>query len=171
MADALIVVDMINSYEHSDGERCAERAHAVMPAMQAAIERAREDDTHVIYVNDNYDMWSSERAQLIDHVLERAPDRALIEPILPADEDAFIFKARHSIFYETSLEYLLGKLEVSRLTLVGQVTEQCILYSALDAHVRHYDVCVITDAVIAIEDELGAAALRMMQRNMRADLL
>ena len=52
--------------------------------------------------------------------------------------------------------------------LTGQVTEQCILYSALDAHLRHYAVTVPHDAVAHIDAELGAAALTMMQRNMSA---
>ena len=54
--------------------------------------------------------------------------------------------------------------------LVGQVTEQCILYSALDAYVRHFRVAVQCDAVAAIHDDLADAALRMMERNMRADV-
>ncbi len=172
MARALIVVDMINTYGHPDGERCAQRAREVMPAMREAIERAREDDdTSLLYVNDNYGLWTSDRQQLIEWVLDEAPDRELIEPILPEADDELIVKARHSIFYETSLAYLLRQREIEHLTLVGQVTEQCILYSALDAHVRHFEVAVVTDAVIAIDDELGDAALRMMERNMRAELL
>jgi nicotinamidase-related amidase len=59
---------------------------------------------------------------------------------------------------------------VGRLVFTGQVTEQCILYSALDAYVRHFDVVIATDAVAAIYDELGEAALQMMERNMGADL-
>jgi nicotinamidase-related amidase len=50
------------------------------------------------------------------------------------------------------------------------VTEQCILYSALDAHVRHFDVAIPTDAVAAIYDDLGEAALKMMKRNLGAEL-
>src|SRR5689334_24713878 len=51
----------------------------------------------------------------------------------------FVVKARHSIFYETQLEYLLRQEEIERIVLTGQVTEQCILYSALDAYVRHFE--------------------------------
>ena len=42
--------------------------------------------------------------------------------------------------------------------------------SALDAYVRHFDVVIATDAVAAIYDDLGDAALTMMERNMGADL-
>ena len=55
--------------------------------------------------------------------------------------------------------------------LAGQVTEQCILYTALDAHVRHYATTVLRDAVIALDLELGEAAMKMMSRNMSARVL
>lgn len=42
-----------------------------------------------------------------------------------------------------------------RLILTGQATEQCILNTALDAYVRHFDVVVPTDAVAGIDPELG----------------
>ena len=97
-------------------------------------------------------------------------DRGLIEPIVPAEDLAFIVKARHSVFYETQLDYLLRRSDITRLIIVGQVTEQCILYSALDAYVRHYEVVVPRDGVAHIHPDLADAALQMMRRNMRATI-
>jgi nicotinamidase-related amidase len=54
--------------------------------------------------------------------------------------------------------------------LAGQVTEQCILYSALDAYVRHLKVTIPPDGVAHIHEDLADAALKMMERNMRAEL-
>ena len=59
----------------------------------------------------------------------------------------------------------------TRLILTGQVTEQCILYSALDAHVRHFEVVVPHDAVAHIHEDLAEAALKMMELNMGADIV
>ncbi len=56
------------------------------------------------------------------------------------------------------------------MVLSGQVTEQCILYSALDAYLRGYEVVVPPDAVAHIHSELADAALQMMETNMHADL-
>jgi nicotinamidase-related amidase len=56
------------------------------------------------------------------------------------------------------------------VTLTGQVTEQCILYSALDAYIRHLEVRVPPDAVAHIHRDLAEAALTMMERNMSADV-
>jgi hypothetical protein len=50
------------------------------------------------------------------------------------------------------------------------VTEQCNLYSALDADVRHLHVTVPPDGVACIHENLADAALEMMERNMRAEL-
>ena len=82
-----------------------------------------------------------------------------------------MLKARHTIFFGTPLEYLLWQREVENLVLVGQVTEQCILYSALDAYVRHYEVTVPRDCVAHIHEDLAQAALKMMERNMKARVI
>jgi nicotinamidase-related amidase len=95
----------------------------------------------------------------------------LVEPIVPPEDALFVAKARHSIFYGTPLEYLLAQEDVGRVVLAGQVTEQCILYSALDAYVRHLDVAIPRDAVAHIDEELARAALAMMERNMAAEIL
>ena len=83
---------------------------------------------------------------------------------------ANLTQVRHSAFYVTALGYLLGRLETARIVLTGQVTEQCILYTALDGYIRHFDVIVPPDAVAHIDPELGDAALKLTSRNMRAQL-
>ena len=45
-----------------------------------------------------------------------------------------------------------------------------IVGSALDAYVRHFPVVIATDAVAGIDAGLGAAALKMMEKNMSAEL-
>jgi len=166
---ALIVVDMLNEYDHEDAEILVESVRAALPAMRHLVERAEPERTPTIYVNDNHGDWGAGRPEIVERAIAgRARD--IVEPIAPADGTWFIAKARHSIFYETQLEYLLREQEVERVVLVGQVTEQCILYSALDAYVRHFHVAVPSDAVAGIHPDLAEAALRMMARNMRADL-
>jgi nicotinamidase-related amidase len=59
---------------------------------------------------------------------------------------------------------------VDRIVLIGQVTEQCILYSALDAYIRHFDVAVPRDAVAHIHEHLAEAALELMEVNMDAEI-
>ncbi|MFC8248559.1 cysteine hydrolase family protein [Streptomyces chartreusis] len=164
---ALIVIDMINTYDHEDAELLVPSVQRVVPVLADLIGRARETDVPVIYANDNFGRWRSHHGELVSTALAR-PHADLIEPIRPDDESLFVIKARHSVFYETPLAYLLSRLGAGQVVLSGQVTEQCVLYSALDAHIRHLGVTVPRDAVASIHPHLASAALEMMQRNMGA---
>jgi nicotinamidase-related amidase len=163
---ALVVIDMINGYDYPDAEKVVPSAEEAVPVIEDLI---GDHDGPVIYVNDNFGHWRSQRDQLVEEALEgRHPE--LVKPIKPGDDSLFVVKARHSIFYQTPLEYLLNQEDVGSLILTGQLTEQCILYSALDAYIRHFKVRVPPDAVAHIYEELADAALTMMERNMKADL-
>jgi nicotinamidase-related amidase len=166
---ALLVVDMLNAYDHDDADLLAESVRAAIPQIAALIERARTDEVPLIYVNDNYGDWNSSSEELAEAAMSgRYPD--LVEPLLPRDDDAFVIKARHSVFYSTPLEYLLQSMEIGRIVLTGQATEQCILYSALDGYVRHFDVAVPRDGFAHIHEHLAGAAFEMMERNMHAKI-
>ena len=166
---ALIVVDMLNTYEHEDAEPLIQSVASAVEPIARLVALARDNGTELIYVNDNFGDWNSSSEELADRALKgRRPD--LVEPLLPPDGADFVIKARHTIFYMTPLEYLLGQKAIGRVILTGQVTEQCILYSALDAHVRHLEVVVPRDCVAHIHANLADAALEMMERNMRAEL-
>ncbi|WP_309505779.1 isochorismatase family cysteine hydrolase [Streptomyces pyxinae] len=164
---AVIVIDMVNTYDHPDAERLLPSVREALPVLVELLHRARECRVPVIYVNDNFGEWRSHHGELVDAALD-GPHADLVEPIRPDGSSLFVVKARHSIFYETPLAYLLRQLGVDQVVLCGQVTEQCVLYSALDAHIRHLSVTVPTDAVAHIDGSLADAALEMMRRNMGA---
>jgi len=170
MSAALIVIDMLNPYDHEDAEPLKESVQAILPSLRELIESAREQLVGVVYVNDNSGDWSAGREQVTEAALDgTAPE--LIEPIAPPTGTPFVVKARHSIFYETQLEYMLRQEEIDRLILTGQVTEQCILYSALDGYVRHFEIAVARDCVAHIHPRLAESALEMMETNMRAHVV
>ncbi|HET6831034.1 MAG TPA: isochorismatase family cysteine hydrolase [Solirubrobacterales bacterium] len=166
---ALIVTDVLNPYDHEDADLLATSAERATPVIADLIDRARERGVDVVYVNDNHGEWNISPDELGERAMQgRRPD--LVEPLLPATDLAFVSKLRHSVFYATPLEYLLRQRVIGRLVLVGQVTEQCILYSALDGYVRHYEVIVARDAVAHIHENLAEAALQMIERNMRGEI-
>ncbi|MFF3290349.1 cysteine hydrolase family protein [Streptomyces sp. NPDC003023] len=169
-SSALVVIDMINTYEHADADLLLPSVTRAVPRVVRLLRRAREREVPVVYVNDNFGEWRSHHGEILRTAL--AGDHAdLVEPLQPDTDSLFVVKARHSIFFETPLAYLLDQLDVRRVVLCGQVTEQCILYSALDAHIRHLDVSVPRDAVAHIHADLADAALRMMERNMGAEIV
>jgi nicotinamidase-related amidase len=167
---ALLVVDMINPYDHPDASVLIRSVEAMIEPLARLIAETRDrEDVALIYVNDNYGDFTATREDLVHAAIDGArPD--LVKPILPIEDCSFVSKVRHSAFYSTPLGYLLRRLDAQNLVITGQVTEQCILYSALDAYVRHFTVRVPPEAVAHIDPDLGSAALTMMQRNMQAEL-
>ena len=167
---ALIVIDMLNPYDHEDAAPLAESVAEAVEPIAGLIAAARDRDVPVIFVNDNYGDWNSSPGELAKRAMQ-GEHPELVEPVLPPDDALFVIKARHTIFYETPLNYLLTQLGAHSVVLAGQVTEQCVLYSALDAYIRHLQVVIPEDAVACIHDDLAEAALRMMERNMGARIV
>jgi nicotinamidase-related amidase len=167
---ALIITDMLNDYDHEDADPLAESVREKLPAIVELRDRAlASDDTLLIYSNDNRDEWDAGREDLVKRALGgRFPE--LVKPIAPFDSVPFVAKGRHSIFYQTAIDHLLRISGVERVVLCGQVTEQCILYSALDAYVRDYEIVVPRDAVAHIHEDLAEASLKLMETNMHADI-
>jgi nicotinamidase-related amidase len=168
---AVLIIDMFNDYDHPDAEPLADNVAGIIDPLVGLVNDAREHDgVDLIYVNDNHGNFTADRQAIISSALDgKRPE--LVKPLVPPDDTYVLTKVRHSVFYSTALHYLLDRLKTQRLVLAGQVTEQCILYSALDGYLRHYEVVVPPDAVAHIDEELGAAALKMMERNMSAELV
>ncbi len=166
----VLVIDMMNSYQHPDAEQLIPNVEKIIDPVADLVRRARQrDGVDLVYVNDNYGEFTAGFSDIVRTAREGArPD--LVDSIAPAQDSPVLTKVRHSAFYATSVAYLLRRLETKRLVLVGQVTEQCILYTAQDAYVRHIPVVVPRDAVAGIDAELAAAALKMMEANMAAEL-
>src|SRR4051812_47080482 len=103
---ALLVIDLLNTYEHEDAEKLARSVEKAVPNVARLIERARGEAVPVIYVNDNYGDWNSSAEELAERAVNgRHPE--LVKPLLPIGDSSFVIKARHSVFYATPLEYLL----------------------------------------------------------------
>lgn len=166
----ILIIDMMNSYRHADAELLMPNVEKIIsPAAELVRRAGQRDSVDLVYVNDNYGDFSAGFSDIVATARQGVrPD--LVDPIVPADDSLVLTKVRHSAFYATSLAYLLHRLETKRLVLVGQVTEQCIRYTALDAYVRHIPIVVPTDAVAGIDAELSAVALKMMEANMAAEL-
>lgn len=161
---------MMNTYQHADAEELIPNVEKIIEPLADLVRRARDDGgVDLVYVNDNYGDFTAQFSDIVRAALDGArPD--LVKPIVPFGDGRVLTKVRHSAFYATALAYLLNRLETNRLILTGQVTEQCILYTALDAYVRHFAVVIPTDAIAHIDAELGEAALKMMRKNMDAEL-
>jgi nicotinamidase-related amidase len=168
---ALLIIDIVNDMSFEGAEGMA--ADAVKAAQTVARLRAQADalGVPVVYVNDNYGLWHSERSKIVDHCRRRSEiARRLAELAAPRDGDYFVIKPQVSGFYATNLSVLLPKLGVQRLVLTGIAADICVLFTAADAHMRDYDLWAPADAVASGCAEHKDWALQIMAKSMAAEI-
>jgi len=169
-ATALLIIDMINDLDFEGGAALKPHAEAAAAVIAHLREAADALGAPVVYVNDNFGQWHSERSRLVEHALrEDCLGRGLVRRLEPRPDDYFVIKPQVSGFYATNLPVLLPKLGVTRLILTGVAADICILFTAADAHMRAYELWAPADAVASADPQRAAWALGIMRRNLGAE--
>jgi nicotinamidase-related amidase len=168
---ALVLIDVINDFEFGTGEQLLDQALPVAERLAALKRRCRAAGIPAIYVNDNFGKWRSDQRTLIEHCLE---DGVRGEPfvcqLVPAQDDYFVLKPKHSGFFSTTLDTLLVYLKVRTLILTGLTGDICVLFTANDAYMRDFHLVVPEDCVASSDPAENEHALRHMQRVLDADI-
>ena len=107
---ALLLIDILTTFQFPDGDAILKGALKIRDAIVKLKMRARALDIPVLYVNDNFGDWRSEKEVLMGRCLE-AKGGEFVRPLLPDSEDYFVLKPLHSAFYMTPLEVLLRHLQ------------------------------------------------------------
>jgi len=167
---ALLVLDMVSEFRFPDAERVLRGARRPARAIARLKERARTAKIPVIYVNDTAGKWESDPRAFLQRCLgPEAPGREVVELIEPdLDRDYFMFKPKHSAFFGTPLESLLGQLGIRRLVLTGMTSHQCVLFTGVDAYVREYELLVPADCIGAGSRDETRHALYLAEHALRA---
>jgi len=167
---ALLIVDMINDFEHEDGDELFRNVVPVAKNIAELKRRARAARVPTIFVNDNFKNWHDSFETTIKHV-EKSSDegRTMVELLQPNDEDYYILKPHRSGFYKTPLGVLLSELGSCELIITGAATDMCVLSTAHDAQMRKYKIRVPRDCTAALKDEFRDQALDLMERVLEAD--
>jgi nicotinamidase-related amidase len=168
---ALLVIDMINDMEFEEGRALLPHARAAARSIRALGTAARGAGVPVVYVNDNYGQWHSERSLIVEHCSrEGALGRDVVKSLEPEDDDYFVMKPQFSGFYSTNLPALLPRLGAQRLILTGVSADICVLFTAADAHMREYDLWVPADCVASFDPQRTRWALEIMRNSTKAEV-
>ena len=158
---ALLVIDMISTWDFDGAEKIAAAAIAIAPRLGALKRRCVRAGVPVIYVNDNRGRWRSEFRELVRiSIAESKTGAAIAKHLEPGNDDYSVLKPKHSAFYATPLDLLLRHLRVDRLLIGGVASDQCIVMSAAEAKMRDYDVIVPRDCIADQTPARTARALR-----------
>ncbi|WIG56168.1 MAG: Nicotinamidase [Rhodanobacteraceae bacterium] len=157
---AVLIIDVINDFAFPGSDQLLQQMPRVVRAIDALRRRADAAQRPVIHVNDNFGRWRSNFEQVIEYCRrEGAPGAAIAGQLKPRGTDYFVLKPGQSGFYQTPLPTLLRHLKVSNLVLAGVAGDQCVLTTAIDAHIRDFGLWVPEDATASITPRRNRRAL------------
>ena len=168
---ALLLIDWINDLEFEGGRRLLKPAVRAADRVAALKKRAHDGGIPVIYANDNFGRWRSNFGEVVQHCLVGdVAGRPLAERLMPGPDDYFVLKPKHSAFFSTALDTLLKYLRVERLIVTGITGDMCVLITAVDAHMRDFEINVPQDCTASMSEAVNREALRYMARVPHADM-
>jgi nicotinamidase-related amidase len=167
---ALLIIDIVNDLEFDTGEALLRTALPAAERVAALKRRAKAAGIPAVYVNDNFGRWRSDLRALVRHCLEDdVRGRALVERVMPEDDDYFVLKPKHSGFYCTTLALLLAHFHAHTLVLTGIAAENCVLATAIDAHMRDFRLVIPRDCTASADQDDYRRAVAQYERVYRAD--
>jgi len=167
---ALLLVDVINLFDFPRGASLARRSLGPARRIERLRQRAHGAGVPVIYVNDNWGRWRSDfKAIVADCSRSGRPGAPIAKLLEPTSRDFFVLKPHLSGFHETPLDTLLQSGNVEKVIVTGFAADNCVLFTAAEAHMRDYRVFVPADCCAAESDKERRHALVKMRKFLDAD--
>ena len=167
----LLLVDVINDLEFPGGDVLAQHALPAARNIAALKDKASRAGVPTIYVNDNFGKWRSDFRTLISHCIDDdTRGRAIAGILKPQPADYFVLKPKQSGFYSTTLDLLLEHLGAQTLIIAGFTGDICILFTAIDAHIRDYRLILPSDCIVSQDMGENARILSYAARVLDADI-
>lgn len=180
---AVIIIDMQNDYVHREGATLryfrAQKdgrdfgaaagptvAEQIVPGLIQFIKAARQARVLLIWVRTiNDDNTVSPLALAQGKRFVWADDvwgTAFYQGLEPQAGEPVVTKHRHSAFFGTGLDIILGRLGIKTVVLTGVSTPYCVESTARDAFARDYQVVTVDDCTaskVVAEHEQALARL------------
>jgi len=171
---ALVLVDMQNDFLHPEG--AYGRANQSCPAIAALPDRlAAVADAMRAFggwvVSTHFTLVPGKGGEpfISPHLKQLRPflgkgdfapgstGQALIDVLQPAD--LAVEKVAFSAFYQSRLEWMLGRAGIETLIFGGIVTNGGVASTVRDAHVRDFHTIVLSDGCAAFSDEAHSSTI------------
>ena len=174
----MVIVDLQNDFLAPDGAyargRTVSEQALLLPERMAPVARAIKAHGGLVTAS-LFTLWPDAQGQpmVSAHLKARRPflrqgdfapgshGQASVD-LLKALIDVSVCKVAYSAFFNTQLDWVLKKAGVDTLVVCGIVTNGGVASTVRDAHVRDYDVIVLSDGCAAFSQEAHEAALRDM---------
>lgn len=153
---------MINPFDYPDGHALSRAALSIAPAIAALKARIKSEGGACIYINDNFGLWQSDFRELVIRA-ETGIGAQVANILRPDGDDTFVLKPKHSAFFQTPLPLLLDGLGCRHLVITGVAADACVLTTALDAHMREFQVAAPSNCIASVSKGRKNAALLILK--------
>jgi nicotinamidase-related amidase len=165
----LLLIDVINDFQFPAADRLLRYAIPAATRLAALKKKLKATGMPVIYVNDNFRDWHSDFKDQVKRCTQAdCPGHPVARRLAPEPDDYFVLKPKHSGFYSTPLDVLLGCLGARTLVLAGFAADICVLYTANDAYMRDYELVIAADCTASEGAASHRAALEHMKERLKA---
>lgn len=172
---ALVVIDMENAFIDPASPLCIKNAGATVPACDRVIQKAREREISVFFVNRIYrrngsDVEFTRYQSWRDGGRFLAPDSTgslsieVPSVFQPQEGDYSLIKPRFSAFFQTELDLLFRRLGIRTVFLTGTTTPNCIRTTCYDGLSLDYNIVVIEDCCSSNTTEIQRVNMEDMER-------
>ena len=161
---ALLLIDVINDLDFAGSDKLVAQAEPMSARLARFKRRATAAGVPAIYINDNFGRWRSDFRKTVAHCTsQRSPGRVVSMRLRPTSRDYFVLKPKHSGFYDTTLDTLLGDLGIRRVILTGIAGNICVLFTANDAYMRDLKIFAPADCIVSNTAADNDQALRQIE--------
>lgn len=171
---ALLIVDLQNDFLHADGaygRAGKSRAEiAALPARVVEVARAlRQTGGWVVSTQFTLVPGKEGEPFISPHLQQLRPflgrgdfcpgewGHSLVDELQPAD--ITVEKVAYSAFYMTRMEWVLRKAGIETLLVGGIVSNGGVASTVRDAHVRDFNLVVLTDGCAAFSSDVHECAM------------
>ena len=172
--DAVVVIDMQNSFLRPDGAMYHHRGQVLLDA-ERTIDRNAElialamaRGLPVVYTRHCYRRGYADAGERMRGFLVAMPgepllagswDASIVDELRPAPGALVVDKTRMDAFYNSDLEVLLRGLGAARITVAGIVTNACVETTTRSAAMRDLDTSILQDCCTTYSTAHQAGAL------------
>ncbi len=169
--DALLIIDMQNSFCHPDGVMYDALGQPLFGGSTRPSRRQRQRSLrHGLRRYQSCSpatstapgTWTSAPSSP-SSALARTWDADIIDDLELSPSDLVVDKARLDAFYNTSLDTLLRSMGIARIAVAGVITNACVETSTRAAAMRDYEVTVLSDCTTSGQEQHRAMSLECLE--------
>jgi nicotinamidase-related amidase len=155
---ALMVIDIQEGTtgNYSDNKYYMKKSEEIINTVNILADYSYENQIPVIYVKT---VIHNFLLNILNDIYAPESLGSKLDSRLNLVSDIIFEKDKADAFHNSVLDSFLTKNEINKLVFTGLDLEGCVNYTILAADNRNYDICLISDAVLAKSDSLKEVKL------------